>query len=176
MENRYWRSRPEYFGEGAFTNGCCWLPQKFVGRKRPVLFPFKTGCWEREGDSAGGVQGSTAFSATTCRQAQKQRSSRAGSALLQSSCNWRPRWHNSITERETDPLTQSPSWVRVSSCRGGAVGYRSLWPSGTTKWRVAAGAQQSFSGAATRGVRGKQGCLQKVWGHGVLRRRSGQCQ
>ena len=32
VENRYWRSRPEYFGEGAFSNGCCWLPPKFVGK------------------------------------------------------------------------------------------------------------------------------------------------
>ena len=35
VENRYWRSRPEYFGGGAFSNGCCWLPPKFVGKADP---------------------------------------------------------------------------------------------------------------------------------------------
>ena len=32
LENRYWRSRPEYFWEGAFSNGCRWLPSKLVGK------------------------------------------------------------------------------------------------------------------------------------------------
>ena len=28
LENWYQRSRPECFGEGAFSNGCCWFPPK----------------------------------------------------------------------------------------------------------------------------------------------------
>ena len=39
VENWYWRSRPECFVEGAFSNGCCWLPPKFVGK------PIWEGVW-----------------------------------------------------------------------------------------------------------------------------------